>query len=178
MHAGWTLISKFPSKFIGHSLNLGIKYQTGNGHKLENAPRLWLDCSPPTSAIIWSRKTSLHARFYIVNSAPAQSGRVYNDLIRDYLFIGIGHYVQTLEPYWAPPFWIIKRSRENTGLPIWIIMRTHDLIYILIYVLIYILMKWLLIDFPNCNIKMCFFFKDGMGFEPGIFWSWSNWTNH
>ena len=63
---------------------------------------------------------------------------------RDYLFIGMGHYVQTLEPYWALPFWIIKRSRENTGLPIWIIMRTHDLIYILIY----ILMKWLPIDFP------------------------------
>ena len=40
------------------------------------------------------------------------------------------------------------------GPPIWIIMRTHDLIYILIY----ILMKWLLIDFPHCNIKMFFFF--------------------
>ena len=83
---------------------------------------------------------------------------LYNDLpvgpTRDYLFIGIGHYVQTLEPYWALPFWIIKRSRENTGLSIWIIMRTRDLIYILIY----ILMKWLPIDFPHCNITMFFYF--------------------
>ena len=30
--------------------NLGIKYQTGNGHKLENAPQLCLGYSPPTSA--------------------------------------------------------------------------------------------------------------------------------
>ena len=74
--------------------------------------------------------------------------------IRDYLYIGMGHYVQTLEPYWALPFWIIKRSRENMLLLIWIIMRTHDLIYILIY----ILMKWLPIDFPHCNIKMFLFF--------------------
>ena len=71
-------------------------------------------------------------------------------LPRDYLFIGMGHYVQTLEPYRALPFWIITRSRENMLLPIWITMRTHDLIYILIC----ILMKWLPIDFPHCNIKM------------------------
>ena len=87
--------------------------------------------------------------------------------IRDYLFIGIGHYVQTLEPYWALPFWIINRSRENTGLSIWIIMRTRDLIYILIY----ILMKWLPIDFPHCNIKMFFyfyfFFRMALDSNPG-----------
>ena len=31
---------------------LGIKYQTGNGHKLENTPQLCFGYSPPTSAII------------------------------------------------------------------------------------------------------------------------------
>ena len=61
------------------------------------------------------------------------------------IYFGIGHYVQTLEPYWALPFWIITRYRENMLLPIWIIMRAHDLIYILIC----ILMKWLPIDFPT-----------------------------
>ena len=46
---------------------------------------------------------------------------------RDYLYIGMGLYVQTLEPYWALPFSIITRSREKMLLLIWIIMRTHDL---------------------------------------------------
>ena len=36
---------------------------------------------------------------------------------RDFLYIGMGHYVQTLESYWAPPFSIITRSRENLELP-------------------------------------------------------------
>ena len=63
----------------------------------------------------------------------------------------MGHCVKTLESYWAPPFWIITRSRENVGLPFWIITRTHDLIYIL--------MKWLPIDLLDCNIEMSFFFK-------------------
>ena len=75
---------------------------------------------------------------------------IFSHNFRDYLFIGMIHYVQTLEPYWALPFWILTRSRENMLLPIWIIMRTHDLIYIL--------MKWLPIDFPQCNIKTFFFF--------------------
>ena len=34
---------------------------------------------------------------------------------RDYLFIGTGQFVQTLETYWVLPFWIITRSHENIG---------------------------------------------------------------
>ena len=51
-----------------------------------------------------------------------QTGRT-----RDFLYIGIGHYVQTLESYWALPFWIITGSRENLELPFWTITRTYDL---------------------------------------------------
>ena len=51
------------------------------------------------------------------------------------IYIGIGHYVQTLESYWAPPFWIISRSRENMGAAIlnnyentWLNLHTNEII--------------------------------------------------
>ena len=101
-----------------------------------------------------------HGLLMILNRLPPLAWTSWS---RDYLYIGMGHYVQTLEPYWALPFWIITRSRENMLLLIWIIMRTHDLIYILIY----ILMKWLPIDFPHCNIKMFLFIYLFI-----YFWGW------
>ena len=33
-------------------LGTGNKIPTGNGHKFQNAPQLWLGYSPPTSAIV------------------------------------------------------------------------------------------------------------------------------
>ena len=70
-------------------------------------------------------------------------------------------------------------SREHVA-AIWIIMRTHDLIYILIC----ILMKWLP---THCNIKIflvvvvvvvVFFLRMARDSNPVISWSWSKWTNH
>ena len=46
----------------------GNKIPTGNGHKLQNAPQLWLGYSPPTSLA----KHHVHARFCIVNSAACR----------------------------------------------------------------------------------------------------------
>ena len=51
------------------------------------------------------------------------------------IYVGIGHYVQILESYWAPPFWIISRSRENMGAAIlnnyentWLNLHTNEMI--------------------------------------------------
>ena len=61
---------------------LGIKYQTGNGHNLENAPQLYVLAMVHRPLLLYSlAKHHVHARFRIVNSTPAQSVRVYNDLL-------------------------------------------------------------------------------------------------
>ena len=57
---------------------LGIKYQTGNGHKLENAPQLRLGYSPRLLLLYSFAKHHVHARFYIrelVHSGPRGRAR-------------------------------------------------------------------------------------------------------